>query len=71
MHDMIKWIVGPIVCGELWHNEPSWGLVIDNARAKRRGEHVIQPPADRAGGASTLPYLPRLVVVVGVEASPV
>ena len=22
VHDMIKWITGPVVCGELWHDEP-------------------------------------------------
>ena len=51
VHDMIKWIIGPVVCRELWHDEPSWGLIIDNVKVERRGEHVVQPPADRVGGA--------------------
>ena len=53
VRDMIERIVGSVVRRKYWHDEPSWGLVIDNARAERRGEHVIQSPADRAGGAST------------------
>ena len=71
VHDMIKWITGPIVCRELWYDEPSWGLVIDNAKAERRAEHVVQPLADRAGEGLYLPYPIRFVVVVGVEANPV
>ena len=50
MHDMIKWIVESVIRGEFWHDESSWGLIIDNVSAERLGEHVIQLPADRAGG---------------------
>ena len=50
MHDMIEGIVGPIVCRKFWYEESPWGLVMDDVRAERRGEHVIQPLADGADG---------------------
>ena len=71
VHDMIKWITRPVVCGELWHDEPSWGLIIDNARAEMCGEQVIQPLANRAREGLYLPHPLRFVVVVGVEDSSV
>lgn len=55
MYDMVKWIVGSIVRGELQDHEPSWGLVVDDVRDERHGEHVIQQPVNRAGG----PWLVR------------
>ena len=48
MHDVIKWIAGSVISEKFCHEEPSRGLIIDNARAKRRGEHVIQSPTDGA-----------------------
>ena len=48
MHDVIEGIASPIVCGKFWHEESPWGLVMDDMRAERRGEHVIQPFADGA-----------------------
>ena len=50
MHDMIEGVVGPIVCGEFWYEESSWGLVMNDMRSERRGEHVVQPFADGATG---------------------
>nr|CAN78252.1 hypothetical protein VITISV_031953 [Vitis vinifera] len=50
MHDVIKGIVGSIVCGIFWYEESPWGLVMDDMRAEGRGEHVIQPSADGANG---------------------
>ncbi|KAL6312228.1 hypothetical protein AAG906_020313 [Vitis piasezkii] len=43
-------VAGPIVCGEFWHEESPWGLVMNDMRAERRGEHVVQPFADGANG---------------------
>ena len=66
MHDVIKRIARPVICRKFWHKKPSWGLIIDNTRAKRRGEHVVQSPTDGAQeGAHLLNFL-RLVVVLGV-----
>ena len=48
VHDVIKQIVGPVICRKFWHEKPFWGLVVDNTRAKRRGEHVVQSSADGA-----------------------
>ena len=48
MHYVIKWIARSIIRGEFWDNEPFWGFIFNNARTERRGEHVIQVPADRA-----------------------
>ena len=50
MHDVIEGIVGPIVCGKLWYEESSRGLVMGDMRANGRGEHVIQPFADGPNG---------------------
>ncbi|RVW15436.1 hypothetical protein CK203_094702 [Vitis vinifera] len=50
MHDMIEGVAGPIVCGEFGHEESPWGLVMNDMRAERRGEHVVQPFADGANG---------------------
>ena len=50
MHDMVEGVAGPIVRGEFRHEESPWGLVMNNMRAKRRGEHVVQPFADGATG---------------------
>ena len=52
MHDMVRWIVDSIIRGKLWDHEPSWGLVVDNVRAKRCGEHVIQSPTNKAEDTS-------------------
>ena len=41
VHDVIKWVAGSVAREKFWHEEPSWGFAIDNARTKRRGEHVI------------------------------
>ena len=41
MHDVIEGIVGSIVCGKFWYEESPWGLVVNDMRAERRGEHVI------------------------------
>ena len=48
MHDMIEGVVGPIVCEEFVHEESPWGLVMNDMRAERRGEHVVQPLANGA-----------------------
>ena len=48
VHDMIERITCSVICHELQYHEPPWGLVVDDVRAKRRGEHVIQPLVDRA-----------------------
>ena len=50
MHDMVEWITRPIIRRKFWHKESPWGVVMDDMRAKRRGEHVIQPFADKAKG---------------------
>ena len=50
MHDTIEGVAGPIVCGEFWHKESPWGLVMNDMRAERRGEHVVQPFDDGANG---------------------
>ena len=50
MHDMVEGVTGPIVCGEFGHEESPWGLVMNDMRAERRGEHVVQPYADGASG---------------------
>ena len=43
---MVEGVAGPIIRGEFRHEESPWGLVMNNMRAKRRGEHVVQPFAD-------------------------
>ena len=48
VHDMVKWIAESIIHRKFWHKEPFWGLIVDDTRTKRCGEHVIQPPANRA-----------------------
>ena len=45
---MVEGVAGPIVCGEFGHEESLWELVMNDMRAERRGEHVIQPFADGA-----------------------
>ena len=45
MH-VIEGIVGSIVCRKFWYEESPWGLVMDDVRAERRGEHVVQPFAN-------------------------
>ena len=50
MHDMVKWIAGSVIRGKLRDHEPSWGLVVDDVRVERRGEHVILSLIDRAEG---------------------
>ena len=59
MHDMVEWITGSVVCGELWYHKPSWGLIVDDVRAERHGEHVIRSPTDKVGRTSVCqsPYL--------------
>ncbi|RVW96450.1 hypothetical protein CK203_029629 [Vitis vinifera] len=41
-------VVGPIICGEFGHDESPWGLVMNDMRAERRGEHVVQSFANGA-----------------------
>ena len=48
VHDMIERITCFVICREFLYHEPSWGLVVDDVRVKRRGEHVIQLSADKA-----------------------
>ena len=50
MHDMVEGVAGPIVCGEFGLEESPWGLVMNDMRVERRGEHVVQPFADGANG---------------------
>ena len=50
MHDVVEEVAGPIIRGEFGHDESPWGVVMNNIRAKRRGEHVVQPFADGANG---------------------
>ena len=50
MHDMVEGVAGPIVRGEFRHEKSPWGIVMNNMRAKRRGEHVVQSFADGASG---------------------
>ena len=50
MHDMVKGVTRPIVRREFRHEKSPWGIVMNNMRAKRRGEHVVQPFADGATG---------------------
>ena len=60
MHDMVERVVGPIVRGEFGYKESPWGLVMNDMRAKRRGEHVGQPFADGANGWLVWEVLPSL-----------
>ena len=48
MHDMVEGVDGPIVRGKFRHEKSPWGVVMNNMRAKRRGEHVVQHFADGA-----------------------
>ena len=48
MHDMVKGVTRPIVRREFRHEKSPWGIVMNNMRAKRRGEHVVQPFANGA-----------------------
>ena len=50
MHDMVEEVVGPIVCGKFRHEKSPWGVVMNDMRAKRCGEHVVQSFADGASG---------------------
>ena len=50
MHDMVEEVARPIVRGELRHNKSPWRVVMNNMRAKGRGEHVVQSFADGASG---------------------
>ena len=50
MHDMIEGVIGPIVYREFGHEEFPWGLVMNDMRAERREEHVVQSFADGANG---------------------
>ena len=50
MHDVVEGVIGLIIRGEFRHDESPWGVVMNNMRAKRRGEHVVQPFADGAEG---------------------
>ena len=45
---MVEGVAGPIIRGKFRHEESPWGVVMNNMRAKRRGEHVVQPFADGA-----------------------
>ena len=65
MHDMVEWIAGSVICCELQYHEPSWGLIPDDVRAKRCGEHVIQLSIDGIG--QDLGLLKPLLVVVLVD----
>lgn len=48
VHDVVKWIADSIIRRKLWHNEPSWGLVVDDTKVERRRKHDIQSPANGA-----------------------
>ena len=37
VHDMIERITCFVICREFLYHEPSWGLVVDDVRVKRRG----------------------------------
>ena len=50
MHDMVEGVAGPIVCGEFWYEKSPWGLVMNDMRAERHEEHVVQPFADGVNG---------------------
>ena len=52
VHDVIKRIACFVIRREFWHYEPPRLLIVNNMRAKRREEHVIQPSADRVGRSS-------------------
>lgn len=52
MHDIVKWVVGSVICGELRYHEPSQGLIVDDVGAEKHGEYVVQPPTDRVGRTS-------------------
>ncbi|RVW85608.1 hypothetical protein CK203_037578 [Vitis vinifera] len=64
MHDTIEGVAGAIVCGEFWHKESPWGLVMNDMRAERRGEHVVQPFDDGANGWLVWEVSPSLSVRV-------
>ena len=58
MHYVIERIARSIIRGEFRDDEPSWGFIFNNAMTERRGEHVVQTPADRAratGGRAACP----------------
>ena len=50
MHDMVEGFAGPIVCGKFRHEKSPWGVVMNDMRAKRRREHVVQSFVDEANG---------------------
>ena len=50
MHDMVKGVTRPIVRREFRHEKSPWGIVMNNMRAKRHGEHVVQLFANGATG---------------------
>ena len=58
VHDVIKRIAGSVIRKKFWHEKPYWGLIIDNARAKKRGEHVVQLPTNGARGGSFAEFPP-------------
>ena len=51
---MVKRITSSIICREFWNHEPSWGLIVDDIKAKRHEEHVIQSPTDRVEGMKSM-----------------
>ena len=46
VHDVIKRITRPVIRENFWHEKPFWGLVINNMRAKKHEEHVVQSPTN-------------------------
>ena len=50
MHDMVEEVTRPIIRRKFWHEESPWRVVMDNMRAKMRGEHVIQSFANGVEG---------------------
>ena len=47
---MVEGVAGPIVRGEFRYEKSPRGVVMNNMRAKRRGEHVVQSFADGVSG---------------------
>ena len=57
---MIEGVIGPIVCGKFGHKESPWGLIMNDMRVERHGEHVVQPFADGANRRLIWEVSPRL-----------
>ncbi|RVW32650.1 hypothetical protein CK203_076490 [Vitis vinifera] len=69
MHDMIEGVAGPIVCGEFGHEESPWGLVMNDMRAERRGEHVVHLLLMEPMGGSFGRFLPACRTASSVHGS--